>query len=204
VVPRRPRRTAYGHLLAAATTLPSPRLRPQNRHRLAVRRKRPGWCNKRRWDLPPDFEYEICHLSLLWTRPKTQAGERHIPVGPGLLHVLRELHADQGVNPHDLVWHRPDGKPIGPRDDYRAWHNLLLAAGVIEDGETLSMHVARHTAASLLRGGGVDEQTRMEILRPRHRRRPTHLRPHIADLHTVRRENAGIPAHSVSQNKPNL
>jgi integrase len=125
-------------------------------------RKRPGWCNKRRWDLPPDFEYEICHLSLLWTRPKTQAGGRHIPVGPGLLHVLRELHADQGVNPHDLVWHRPDGKPIGPRDDYRAWHNLLLEAGVIEDGETLSMHVARHTAASLLRGGGVDEQTRMD------------------------------------------
>ena len=127
-------------------------------------RTRPGWCPQRQWDLPPDFEYEECHRSLVFTRPKTGAGERIVPIVAPLLLKLRELHTMQGANPHDLVWHQPDGRPIGPREDYGAWKALLVAAGVINDKETLSMHTARHTTATLLRSAGVDEQTRMEIL----------------------------------------
>jgi integrase len=127
-------------------------------------RVRPGWCPQRRWDLPPDFEHEVCYRSLVWTRPKTEAGGREVPIIPGLLAALRSLHADQAANPHDLVWHRPDGKPIGPREDYQAWHDLLVTAEVIKPGDTLSMHTARHTTATLLRRAGIDEQTRMEIL----------------------------------------
>jgi integrase len=128
-------------------------------------RKRPGWCPQRRWDLNPDFEYQVCHRSLVWTAPKTAAGERWIPIVPPLLEKLRQLHDHQGVNPHGLVWHTFDGRPIGPRDDYRDWKALITEAGLITtEGETLPMHVARHTTATLLRAAGVDEQTRMEIL----------------------------------------
>lgn len=127
-------------------------------------RTRPGWCPQRRWDLPPDFEYIPLHRSLVLTRPKTAAGERSVPILPPLLLKLRELYDRQGPNPHDLVWHTANGQPIGPREDYRAWKQLLIDAKVIEPDQTLSMHTARHTTATLLRAAGVDEQTRMEIL----------------------------------------
>jgi integrase len=124
----------------------------------------PGWCPQSRWDLPPDFEYEVCHLSLLWTRPKTATSSRWVPIVPGLLEKFRTLHEDQGVNPKGLVWHLPNGNPIGPREDYKAWKALLVDAKVIPEDESLSMHVARHTTATLLRSAGIDEQTRMEVL----------------------------------------
>lgn len=128
-------------------------------------RVRPGWCPARRWDLPPDFEHEVCHRSLVWTRPKTEAGGRLVPIITPLLANLRALHTRQGVNPHDLVWHYPDGRPIGPREDYKSWKALLIKAKVIApQDETLPLHVARHTTATLLRAAGVDEQTRMEII----------------------------------------
>lgn len=126
---------------------------------------RPGYCPQRRWNLPADFEYEVLHRSLVRTRPKTSAGERYIPIVAPLLAKLAELHDRQGVNPHGLVWHYPDGRPIGPREDYQRWRALLIDAEVIAaENETLPMHVARHTTATLLRAAGVDEQTRMEIL----------------------------------------
>lgn len=126
---------------------------------------RPGWCPQRRWDLPADFDYQVLHRSLVLTRPKTAAGDRDVPIVAPLLTKLVALHDRQGVNPHNLVWHYPDGRPIGPREDYKSWKALLIAAEVIAAAdETLSMHVARHTTATLLRAAGVDEQTRMEIL----------------------------------------
>lgn len=128
------------------------------------KRKRPGWCPDRHWDLSPQFEYEVCHRSLVWTRPKSDAGGREIPIIPPLLAPLRALYERQGYNPHDLVWHHPDGRPIRPREDYGNWRSLLYAANVIPRGETLPLHVARHTTATMLRAAGVDEQTRMELI----------------------------------------
>lgn len=127
------------------------------------RNSAPGWCPQAKWDLQPDFEYRECHLSLLWTRPKTSAGTRYVPIRPGLLSLLRIMYAQEGPNPHNLVWHHDDGRPIYSRDDSRDWHDLLKTAGVIGEGETLPLHVARHTAMTELRTAGVDEQTRMEL-----------------------------------------
>lgn len=127
-------------------------------------KQRVGYCPKAKWDLPAGFEYEDCHRSLVFTRPKTEAGARLVPIIGPLLVSLRKLHKQQGPNPYDLVWHHPDGRPIDPRSDNRAWNQLLVDAEIIEEGQTLPLHLARHTAASLLRSAGVDEQTRMEIL----------------------------------------
>lgn len=127
-------------------------------------RQRPGWCPQAKWKLPPDFEYEECHRSMLWTRPKSEAGERYIRIISPLLVSLRELHREQGENPHGLVWHYKDGRPIGPREDSRRWQTLLRDAKIIGEKQTLPLHLARHSAATVLRAHGVDEQTRMEIL----------------------------------------
>lgn len=127
-------------------------------------RVRPGWCPQRHWDLPPGFEKRECYRSLIWTRPKTAAGERDVPIIKPLWMALSTLRDNaSGPNPHGLVWHR-GGVPIGPRADHRAWQSLALDAGLISEGQTLPRYVARHTTATLLRAAGVDEQTRMELL----------------------------------------
>lgn len=126
---------------------------------------RAGWCPQHRWDLPPDFECHVLHRSLVLTRPKSESGERLVPIVAPLQAKLRALHQSQGINPHGLVWHYPDGRPIGPREDYQAWKTLLITAEIIApEKETLPMHVARHTTATILRAAGVSEQDRMELL----------------------------------------
>lgn len=118
-------------------------------------------CSQPKWDLPIKFEYEPLHDSLALTRPKSQSGRRWVPIIEPLRLALAELHAkDIGPNPHGLVFHRVDGSPIPPRDDSAAWHALLRDAGM----EAVPLHTTRHTAATVLRAAGADEQTRMEIL----------------------------------------
>lgn len=125
-------------------------------------RQRPGWCPERRWELPPGFEHRLCHRSLVWTRPKTRAGTRIVPLAEPLRLMLVEHQAATGGdhNPHNLVWCHPDGRPFGPREDYEAWRNLLSAAGI----EPVPMHTARHTTATLLLEAGVDAHVVAAIL----------------------------------------
>lgn len=124
-------------------------------------RQRPGWCTDARWDLEDDFEYRELHRSLVLTRPKTRAGVRFVPLAAPLWVALQQHALTTGTNPHNLVWHHPDGRPIGPREDHDAWQALMEQCGF---PTPQPMHRARHTTATLLRAGGVDEQTRMEII----------------------------------------
>ena len=124
-----------------------------------------AYCTSPRWDVPPDFEMRELHRSLVLTRPKTHAGRRYIPLVAPMVAALRTLkERDAGANPHNLVFHLPDGKPIAPKKDWEAWQQLMQDAGVAEEGETIPPHCARHTTATIMRAAGVDEQTRMELL----------------------------------------
>jgi integrase len=143
-------------------------------------RKRPSYCPQARWDFEDGFEYRKCHKSLVWTRPKTGSGTRVVPIIPGLLAMLRAhaaapggpLHAAAAPNPHNLVWHYPDGRPIGPTDDYEYWQALLVTAGITEPKEPgslvpktpIPLHSARHSTATLLQAAGVTEEVRMKIM----------------------------------------
>lgn len=124
-------------------------------------RVRPGWCPHRHWDFQPDFEYRVLYRSIALTRPKTKAGFRRVPLLHPLWVTLEELAGEPGDNPHNLVWHHANGNPIGPRQDYEDWQELNKACGL---PTPVSLHRARHSAATILRNAGVDEQTRMEIL----------------------------------------
>ncbi|QFG09428.1 DNA binding protein [Mycobacterium phage Yuna] len=122
-------------------------------------RVRPGWCPERRWDLPRDTEHTVLHRSLVLTRPKTKAGRRAVPLIEPLADRLREHQAATAhlPNPHGLVWHHDDGRPLDPNRDREAWHALLAAAEVpVVKGENNGMHRARHTTATLLLHYGVD------------------------------------------------
>lgn len=122
-------------------------------------RVRPGACPQARWDFPPEFEYRECEGNLLWTEPKTQRSERGVPIIAPLHIILKRLKAAGGPNPHNLVFHHPDGAPITQSRDQKEWRQLLEVAGVPHKPQ----HTIRRTAATLLRTAQVDEQTRMEL-----------------------------------------
>jgi len=123
-------------------------------------KKRVSFCPDAHWDFRAGFEHEFCEGNLVWTRPKTASTERvQLPVIKPLHDTLTELRALPGPNPHDLVFHHPDGSPISQSQDQKAWQKLLKAAGVPHRRQ----HTLRRTAITLLRHALVDEQTRMEL-----------------------------------------
>ena len=125
-------------------------------------KKRPGNCPDAYWYFAPGHEYRECHLSMVWTRTKTEAGTRVIPLVPALAEMLsihRQATAGQ-PNPHGLVWHHGDGRPITETDENRLWHEFLVAAGM----PRIEQYAAtRHTASTLLQALGVPDETRMKI-----------------------------------------
>ncbi len=84
--------------------------------------------------------------AILRAHRKTQAAER--------------LAAGAAWQDHDLVFCRPDGRPIERADDWQDWKNLLTAAKV----RAVRVHDGRHTAATLLIEQGVHIRTVQEIL----------------------------------------
>jgi integrase len=115
-------------------------------------------CPQGFYDMPPGFKPEFLYGQLALTPLKSKAGDRLVPIPDPLWEMLLHIPRDGGK--HNLVWHRENGEPLAPREDYDAWQNALKAAKL----PPAPLHVARHTTASLLREAGVDEQTRMEIL----------------------------------------
>jgi integrase len=125
-------------------------------------KQRAAACPAAKWDMPPGFEFRPCYRSLVWTRPKSSAGTRIVPVIEPLQILLRD-HLERTAhlpNPHGLVWRHPDGRPIAPRDDSTLWHQALDKAEL----PAIGLHAARHTTATLLLAAGVPEQVRMQIM----------------------------------------
>jgi integrase len=66
----------------------------------------------------------------------------------------------RGWDAGELVVARPDGRPVSPHQDHLEWKQLLAVAGVPYVG----VHVARHTAATLLLQQGVPVRVVIDIL----------------------------------------
>lgn len=121
---------------------------------------RVSFCPSAHWDFPNGFEHLPCERSLVWTRPKTKATqEQPIPIIAPLHDILVDLKEADGHNPHNLVFHHPDGSAISHSQDQKAWRRLLQAAEVPHRQQ----HTLRRTTATLMRAAAVDEQTSMEL-----------------------------------------
>jgi integrase len=118
---------------------------------------------KKGWTPPAGFEARPCAGTLWFTKPKSKAGSRVVPLLPVMVEALRqlkELDADN-PNPHGLLFHHAaDGRPITPEEFHSRWKALLADAGVPD----VPAHTIRHTCATLLQNSGVDDQTRELIL----------------------------------------
>lgn len=125
-------------------------------------RKRPSYCPDARWNLPPVMEWRECRGSLVWVRPKTEAGRRIVPIVEPLREMLLIHRQDTAgdPNPHGLVWAHRDGRPIGEKQEWQLWRQLLDAAEL----PRVDQYATRHTTATLLDALGVSEDVRMQIM----------------------------------------
>jgi integrase len=141
--------------------------RPSGRRHRCVRADNPRLCPK-----------ECCrHASTcpqrqsggLVFRPIKEKRKKTIPLAPELVEILREhrkaqrkrrLAAGEAWQENDVIFTQANGRPIDPRDDWREWSDILDSAGIEHHG----VHVARHTAATLLLDQGVALAVVQEML----------------------------------------
>ena len=113
---------------------------------------RVSFCPEASWQFPPWMEWRPCAGTMVWTKPKTHAGVRLVPLIPDMVAVLRRLY-DRVPNPYNLVFHHPDGMPFSQEQDQRQWKALLKAAGLPH----VPQHSVRHSTATLLMEYGASE-----------------------------------------------
>lgn len=108
----------------------------------------------------PGFNYRNLTETLIFTPPKSAKSRRFVPMtAPVLARMKTYIQSKTGPNPHSLVWHHPDGRPISPDDISDAWQVLIEKSGV----RYRSLHATRHTANTLLNSAGVSQETRMQV-----------------------------------------
>lgn len=109
---------------------------------------------------PADFEYRHIRGGLYWTRPKSRAGWRIIPLVEPLRTYLLEHLEKEPENPWGLVF-TEDGRPRDPDRDTKAWNSFV--EGVFP-GRNVRLHDLRHTAVDMLYEAGVPEDLMIEIV----------------------------------------
>jgi integrase len=99
-----------------------------------------------------------------WTRPKTRAGIRVLPLVPFMAALLEGARASWEPNPWGLVWVE-DCKPIQAVNDRARWQEIQREAGVVHpSGRPWHVHECRHSAATLLKQQGASDQLVAAIL----------------------------------------
>jgi integrase len=126
-------------------------------------KKRGFNCPKARIQNPEDRTIEILHGRLCLTKPKTWSSNRVIPIPPYIVEVLKKHKRATAwkPNPHNLVWHEEDGRPIDPSTDAAEWKAIQKRCGL---ENTYIGHEARHTAATMLMSLGVDVEVIKQIM----------------------------------------
>lgn len=114
---------------------------------------------------PADFEYRQIKGELYWTRPKTRAGWRVVPLVDPLRGILERWREQAPANPWGLVFTRQTAAhgrlPVDPDYATRLWPQILEAAGV---GKHIRIHDLRHSTVDLLYAAGVPEDVTQLIV----------------------------------------
>lgn len=109
---------------------------------------------------PADFEWRHIRGGLYWTRPKSRAGWRIIPLVEPLRTYLLEHLEQEPENPWGLVF-TEDGRPRDPDRDTKAWNAFV--EGVLP-GRSIRLHDLRHAAVDMLYLAGVPEDIMQELI----------------------------------------
>jgi len=95
----------------------------------------------------------------VFTPPKSAQGIRDIPLDDHTVDLF--IEAVRGLPEGcELVFPNPDGSPRHASTDRKAWLRLLKKAGI----PAVSLHTARHTAATVMITSGVDVKTVQMVL----------------------------------------
>lgn len=119
-----------------------------------------AFCPDKHLDAPHDFEYRTAVGGLHWTRPKSNAGWRVIPLVEPLKSILNQWREEAPPNKYGLVFTAPDGDPVDPDFATRAWPKVREAAGITTN---VRLHDLRHTAVDMMYRARVPESTIIRI-----------------------------------------
>ncbi|HZK36158.1 MAG TPA: site-specific integrase [Aeromicrobium sp.] len=130
--------------------------------------KTPGRnCPTKTLDIDASVKHRILVGAFCLISPKTIGSKRVIPIPELMLGPLERRRAEyleerkkHGYQDFGLVWSRGNGKPIDHAKDNGAWHRLLDVAEI----DSMPLHSARHTAASVLLRAGVDPSISMALM----------------------------------------
>jgi len=118
--------------------------------------------------VPAGYEARRLHDAIHLVRPKTNSGWRQMPLTPWAIKAIAEWQAVAPTSPHDLVFPRADGRGREDHADRAAWVTLQDRAQIAHVDGTYGRHYdlyeCRHTTATLLREGGVDDETIIAIM----------------------------------------
>jgi len=108
----------------------------------------------------PDFEYRHLEGGWYWTRPKSKAGWRIIPLVEPLKSILENHRQHVPNNKHGLVFTTAAGRPIDPSRASKLWPEFRPAI----TSKIVRLHDLRHTTVDLLYEAGVPEDVIQEIV----------------------------------------
>jgi integrase len=112
--------------------------------------------------VPADYEYRHIANGMYWTRPKSSAGWRVIPLVDPLRFILEQHIEQSGHNRFGLVFTTRDGLPIDPDTETRTWAAWLNQSGITN--KKVRLHDLRHSSVDLLYAAKVPEDLIMEIV----------------------------------------
>lgn len=122
-------------------------------------RKRGGDCPQKWLRAPRDYLYRHLDKGLYWTQPKSNSGQRIIPVpgefGKRLLQIAAETTNEWGL------LFTMNGKPRDPDRDTAQWRQLCER---LYPGRRVRLHDLRHTAVDLMYQAGVPEDIIKELV----------------------------------------
>lgn len=117
-------------------------------------------CDKRRLNVPSDYDYRNIEGGLYWTRPKSNAGWRIIPLVDPLRSIIERRIETMEPNPHGLLFTH-NGNAIDPDQDTARWKKVLGETGIQKD---VVLHGLRHTVVDLLYAAEVPEDVIVQIV----------------------------------------
>ena len=125
-------------------------------------RKRGTDCPQKRLNVPADYEYRHITGGLFWTRPKSSAGWRIIPLEEPLRSILQTHLMNAPANEYGLVWTQASGWPLDPDQTTSDWEKRILPGAKI--AKHVTVHDIRHSTIDLLYELDIPEDVIMEIV----------------------------------------